>query len=33
MPRIPSKVLEGMSNEEVIDYIIAEVAMSGFGRR
>jgi hypothetical protein len=32
-PRIPSKVLEGMSNEEVVDYVIAEVAMSGFGRR
>jgi hypothetical protein len=31
--RIPSKVLEGMSNEEVVDYVIAEVAMSGFGRR
>jgi hypothetical protein len=24
-PRIPSKVLEGTSNEEVVDYIIAKV--------
>jgi hypothetical protein len=32
-PRIPSKVLKGMSNEEIVDYIIAEVAMFGFGRR
>jgi hypothetical protein len=31
-PRIPIKVLEGMLNEEVVDYVIAEVAMSGFGR-
>jgi hypothetical protein len=31
-PRIPSKVLEGMLNEEVVDYVIAEVAMSGYGR-
>jgi hypothetical protein len=31
-PRIPSKVLEGMLNEEVVDYVIDEVAMSGFGR-
>jgi hypothetical protein len=29
-PRIPKKVLEGTSNEEVIDYVIVEVAMSGF---
>jgi hypothetical protein len=27
-PRIPSKVLEGTSNEEVVDYVIAEVVMS-----
>jgi hypothetical protein len=32
-PRIPSKVLKGMSREEVIDDVAAEVAMSGFGRR
>jgi hypothetical protein len=30
-PRIPSKVLEGTSNEEIVDYVIAEVAMYGFG--
>jgi hypothetical protein len=32
-PRIPNKVLKGASNEESIDYVIAEVAMSKFGRR
>jgi hypothetical protein len=26
-PRIPSKVLKGTSNEEVVDYVIAGVAM------
>jgi hypothetical protein len=28
-PRIPNKVLKGMSNEEVVDDVVAEVAMSG----
>jgi hypothetical protein len=28
-PRIPSKVLKGTSNEEVVDDVVAEVAMSG----
>jgi hypothetical protein len=28
-----SKVLKGASNEEVVDYVIAEVAMSGVGGR
>jgi hypothetical protein len=32
-PRIPSKVLKGASNEEVVDYVVAEVAMSGVGGR
>jgi hypothetical protein len=32
-PRIPSKVLKGASNEESVDCVIAEVAMSGFGSR
>jgi hypothetical protein len=31
--RIPSKVLKGASNEEVVDYIVAEVAMFGVGGR
>jgi hypothetical protein len=31
--RIPSKVLEGTSNEEVVDYAIAHITMSGFGGR
>jgi hypothetical protein len=32
-PRIPSRILKGTSCEEVVDYVIAEVAMSEFGRR
>jgi hypothetical protein len=32
-PRIPSKVLKCVSNEEVVEDVVAEVAMSGFGRR
>jgi hypothetical protein len=28
-PRIPSKILKGGSHEEVIDDVVAEVAMSG----
>jgi hypothetical protein len=28
-PRIPSKVLKGTSNEEVVNDVVAEVAMSG----
>jgi hypothetical protein len=32
-PRMPSKVLKGASNEEVIDYVVAEVAMSGVSGR
>jgi hypothetical protein len=31
--RIPSKVLKGASNEEVVDYVVAEVAMSGVDER
>jgi hypothetical protein len=31
-PRIPSEVLKGASNEEVVDDVVAEVAMSGFAR-
>jgi hypothetical protein len=31
--RIPRKVLKGTSNEEVVDYTIAHITMSGFGRR
>jgi hypothetical protein len=31
-PRIPSKVLKGTSNEEVIDYLIARVPMLVVGR-
>jgi hypothetical protein len=32
-PRMPIKVLKGASNEEVVNYIVAEVAMSGVGGR
>jgi hypothetical protein len=33
-PRIPSKVLEGMLHEDVVnDDVVAVVAMSEFGRR
>jgi hypothetical protein len=32
-PRIPSKVLKGASNEEVVDYIVAEITMSKVGER
>jgi hypothetical protein len=32
-PRIPSKVLKGASHEEIVDDVVAVVAMSGFGRR
>jgi hypothetical protein len=32
-PRIPSKVLKDASNEEVVDYVIVEVAMSGVSGR
>jgi hypothetical protein len=32
-PRMPIKVLKGVSNEEVVDYVVAEVAMSGVGGR
>jgi hypothetical protein len=31
-PRISSKVLKGTSYEEVVDYVVAEVAMSGYGQ-
>jgi hypothetical protein len=31
--RIPTKVLEGTSNEEAVDDVVAEVAMSRFGRQ
>jgi hypothetical protein len=30
--RIPSRILKGMSHEEVADYVIAEVAMPMVGR-
>jgi hypothetical protein len=30
---MPIKVLKGVSNEEVVDYVVAEVAMSGVGGR
>jgi hypothetical protein len=29
-PRIPGKVLEGTSNEEIVGDVVVEVAMSGF---
>jgi hypothetical protein len=32
-PRMSSKVLKGASNEEVVDYVVTEVAMSGVGGR
>jgi hypothetical protein len=32
-PRIPSKVLKGTSNEEGVDYVVAEVAVPRVGRR
>jgi hypothetical protein len=32
-PRIPSRILKGASNEEVVDYVVAEVTMSGVGGR
>jgi hypothetical protein len=32
-PRIPSKVLKGASNEEVVDDVVAVVEKSTFGRR
>jgi hypothetical protein len=28
-PRIPSNILKGASHEEVVDDVVAEVAMSG----
>jgi hypothetical protein len=31
-PWIPSRILKGALNEEVIDDVVAEVAMSGVGR-
>jgi hypothetical protein len=31
-PRIPSRILKGVSNEEVVDDVVAEVVMSGVGR-
>jgi hypothetical protein len=31
-PSIPSRILKGVSNEEVGD-VVAEIAMSGVGRR
>jgi hypothetical protein len=31
-PRIPIRILKGVSREEVIDDVVAEVAMSGIGR-
>jgi hypothetical protein len=32
-PRMPSRILKGASNEEVVDDVVAEVAMSGVGHR
>jgi hypothetical protein len=32
-PRIPSKILKGASNEEVVDDVVAKVAMSRVGQR
>jgi hypothetical protein len=29
--RIPSRILKGTSNKEVVDDVVAEVAMSGVG--
>jgi hypothetical protein len=31
-PRIPCRILKGASYEEVVDVVVAEVAMSGVGR-
>jgi hypothetical protein len=31
-PRIPSRILKGASNEEVVDYVVVEVAILGVGR-
>jgi CRISPR/Cas system CMR subunit Cmr4 (Cas7 group RAMP superfamily) len=31
-PRIPSRILKGVLHEEVVDDVVAEVAMSGVGR-
>jgi hypothetical protein len=28
-PRIPSRILKGVSNEEVVNYVVVEVAMLG----
>jgi hypothetical protein len=32
-PRIPSEILKDALHEEVVDDVVAEVAMSGVGRR
>jgi hypothetical protein len=31
-PRIPSRILKDVLNEDVVDDVVAEVAMSGVGR-
>jgi hypothetical protein len=31
--RIPSRILKGASHKEVVDYVVAEVAMPKVGRR
>jgi ribose 5-phosphate isomerase RpiB len=30
--RIPSRILKGVLNEEIVDDVVAKVAMSGVGR-
>jgi hypothetical protein len=31
-PRIPTRILKGALNEEVVDDVVVEVVMSGVGR-